>query len=63
MHNVNLQQAWDIIHNIWDYMMSHGINLQVGNSAPLSLSFGVIAMGVLALDIVGALISHIWWGE
>ena len=63
MHSVNLQTAWDIIHDIWDYMMTHGIDLSVGTSAGLHLSFGVIAIGVVTIDIVSALISKIWWGD
>ena len=63
MHNVNVQQAWDIIHNVWNYMMSHGIDLTIGTSTGLHLSFGVIAIGVLTIDIVNALISKIWWGN
>lgn len=63
MYNVSLDTAWSIIHGVWDYMMTHGINLQIGGSPPFTLTFGVIAIGVVVLDIVGTLISHIWWGE
>lgn len=58
-NNVSLNPVLQITKDMWDYFMSNGFNITVGDST-FTLSYGIILIGTVSIGIAIDLIHKIW---
>lgn len=58
-NNVSLNPVLELTTDMWDFFMSNGFNVTIGDST-FTLSYGIILIGSCAIGLGIELIHKIW---